>query len=92
MQSDNYFLEKVVALSPCVGTLGSLHVEARAVLSEGPCFPFQWGDERSAPGRSSEPQKSSHCGELFFRGRVVLDSKLELVRDIETRGPGRAVS
>ncbi len=30
-----------IALAPCVGTLGSLPVEARAMLSEGPWFPLQ---------------------------------------------------
>ncbi len=83
MEADLPVLEKLLSLEPCGGTMGNLHVEARAVLALGPLFPFQWRDELPALGRALDPSRAGDGGKLHFKAPKAVDSRKSLIEVVE---------
>ncbi len=92
METDLPVLEKLLSLEPCGGTMGNLHVEARAVLTSGPLFPYQWGDERPALGCALDPSRAEDGAELHFKAPKEVDSRKSLLEVVEKWSNGRAVA
>ncbi len=92
MEADLPILEKLLSLEPYGGTMGNLHVEARAVLASGPFFPYQWGDERPALGCALDPSRAGDGGELHFKAPKAVDSRKSLIEVVEKWSNGRAVA